>query len=76
MDESQGPDKEVEHVGAPPESVRQPLAVAVRDRKREQELRSDDPERGPHRAIGSRPRDEQICEPEAEVVVGEKRKDV
>jgi hypothetical protein len=76
VDECQGPDEEVEHVGAPPEGVRQPLAVAVRDREREQELRSDDPERGPHGAIGSRAGDEQICEPEAEVVVGEKREDV
>ena len=46
-----GPNGEVEVVRAPPEAVREPAAVVVADREREQQLGRDDPKRDPHSSV-------------------------
>ena len=66
VERGERPHGEVEVVRQPPEAVRQPRAVVVRDREREQQLRGGDAETGPERPVGRRERDEQLRERERE----------
>ena len=72
----EAPDREVEVVRLPPEAVRQPLPVVVRDREGEQELGGGDPEPRPERPVARRERDEQLGEREGEERVGRDGQDV
>jgi hypothetical protein len=55
MREREGPDGEVQVVGALPEGVPELLPVVVRDREGDQQLGADDPKRDPERPKGAVP---------------------
>src|SRR5215472_3499117 len=70
------PDGEVEVVRSSPEPVRQPAAVVVRDREREQEFGRRDPESRPERPVARGEGDEQLDEREGQERVGGDRQDM
>ena len=76
VEEARRPDREVEVVRLPPEAIRQPLPVVVRDRERDEELGGGDPEAGPERAVGRRERDEELDERERQERVDRDGQDV
>ena len=74
MDRGEPPDGEVEVVRLPPEAVREPLPVVVRDREGDEQLGGGDPQPCPDRPVGRGERHEQLGEGEGQERVGRDRR--
>ena len=63
-------------MGAAPDAVRQPSAVVIRDREREQELRRDDAQCDPQRPVAGEKRDDDRPDRKRQPGIDRDREDV